>query len=150
MWIYSALSIGLFIVVYPFACNSFPVVVVPPSISGEVPISSASIKWPRDPLPRHSLAEGPLSLNTAAQNAEACAHAASPMEPLPSQALKWCHKHISSPPPPPPSAPLPGPSVPLAWYPTHTYPIGTYPYTAVPFWPYGHLPLSQSYYPNTQ
>ena len=84
---------------------------------------------------------------TTARNAEARAHAAAPVEPLPFQALKRRRKRTSSLPPPPPSVPLPGP---LPWYPTHVYPVSTYPYPAIPFWPYGHLPLSQPYYPNTQ
>ena len=86
---------------------------------------------------------------TAAQNANARAHTAA-VESLPTQPAKQHCKHTSSPPPPPPLAPLLGPSTPLAWYPPHAYPVGVYQYPAIPFWPYGQLPLSQPYYPNTQ
>ena len=51
MQIYSTLNIGLFIAVCPFACNSFSVAVVPPSILGVVHQGFTSNKWPKDPPP---------------------------------------------------------------------------------------------------
>jgi hypothetical protein len=83
---------------------------------------------------------------TASQNAEACAGPPPP---------KRRHKRAGTPLLPPASAPptapfafTPSASAP-AWYSTQpVYHAGAFPYAPVPvFWPYGHLPPSQPYYP---
>ena len=68
MQIHSTLSIRLVHCCLSFVCNSSLVAVVPPSIS-EAPYQCfTSIKWSRDPPPRHALAEGLPSLNRVDTN----------------------------------------------------------------------------------
>ena len=95
---------------------------------------------------------------TAAQNTEARTRDAVGAGPAPA---RWRCKRAGTPLPPSSSAPqlstsapfafAPVASAPFAWYPTQpAYHAGAFPYTPVPvFWPYGHLPPSQPYYPPT-